>query len=314
MEKLLNELLENLMNAMKNVEIIAIVDKDGLMITSLMKSEDDNLVVGSVTATFDSFIDKVKKEFSGENFMNIMELGDKKFYFAAAGDNAILTIIGNKNINDRELKTYGEFAVKKIKSIFNNEPDISLSIPPILKTLVKFKDGKLPEGSFNIKIIVCGDFQVGKTSLIRRFVDNKFIEQYINTLGVDITKKVVKLSEQTEVSFLIWDIGGQIKHMLPYKKRFYNGANVAFIVCDKTRKKTLENVKMWLEDIRKELKREIPVLLIANKNDLKNQFEITQDDIKSVAEQLGLEYIETSAKSGENVEDAFKYLAYKALE
>jgi len=93
-----------------------------------------------------------------------------------------------------------------------------------------------------LKLIITGLFQVGKTSLIKRFVENRFQESYISTIGVEISKKILKIGDSTEINTIIWDIGGQMQQMDPYRARFYNGANAAFIVLDRTRPETLKSV------------------------------------------------------------------------
>ncbi|MCP4763396.1 MAG: GTP-binding protein [archaeon] len=312
MQKKLNSLLSNVMDCIENIEMIAVVDRDGMMLSSKMKSEADE-VIGSVTASFDSFIDRIKREFTGEKFFNSMTLGDKKFFFASAGDNAILTIVGNTNANTNEIKVFGEFAAGKITAIMQGQENISIEIPSIVQVMSKFRDGKIPAGKFSVKIIVVGDYQVGKTSLIRRYVDDSFSDNYISTIGVDITKKTIVLSDECSVNFLIWDIGGQMKQMAPYRKRFYTGANAIFVVFDKTRKSTIENVKLWLDDFPQDLKNSAPKILIGNKNDLIYDFKVTTEETSEYSKNYGMEFIETSAKTGENVEEAFKFIAYKVI-
>ncbi|MHA1729836.1 MAG: Rab family GTPase, partial [Promethearchaeota archaeon] len=215
-------------------------------------------------------------------------------------------------------KVFGEYVVGKVSGILKNQSDISLEIPEIIKTMSKFKDGKFPSGQFSAKLIVCGAYKVGKTSLIRRFVDKSFNASYIPTLGVNISKKKIKLSEDCHVNFLIWDIGGQIQQMAPYRKKFYSGANAAFLILDKTRKKTYsdpsQGIEMWNNEISSEISENIPKIIIGNKNDMSDNFEVSTQEIKELADKINVEFIETSAKTGENVNEAFKFMAIKQME
>ncbi len=172
---------------------------------------------------------------------------------------------------------------------------------------------KIPKGNFTLKIILTGNYSVGKTSLVRKFVEKQFTESYIATLGVQLSVKELELSEETKVTFSVWDIAGQIKTMAPSRTRFYNGANAAFIVVDRTREGNLKSVKVWYDDIKKVIKEQIPVIILGNKSDLIEEIVIAEDDIKSVAEEFGFSYILTSAKTGENVEHCFKFIAYEYL-
>ncbi|HEC38536.1 MAG TPA: hypothetical protein ENI29_09890 [bacterium] len=77
--------------------------------------------------------------------------------------------------------------------------------------------------------MLTGDYQVGKTSLIKRFVENSFGKDYISTMGVQISKKTVNLTDKNIMNFIIWDIGGQSFQMAPYRSKFYSGANALMI-------------------------------------------------------------------------------------
>ncbi|MHA1543190.1 MAG: Rab family GTPase, partial [Candidatus Hodarchaeales archaeon] len=96
-------------------------------------------------------------------------------------------------------------------------------------------------------------------------------------------------------------------------KRFYNGAHAAFLIFDKTRRESFTNIKKWIEDIDRRNPQGIPKILIGNKSDLSFDLEVTDEEIQEYSERLGLEYIETSAKTGENVDLAFKYIALQSI-
>jgi small GTP-binding protein len=145
-------------------------------------------------------------------------------------------------------------------------------------------------------------------------VENTFQERYISTLGVEISKNTIELGETTNVNFIIWDIAGQRTQMAPYRKRFYSGANSAFIVIDRTREGHLNSIEHWYKDIKQAVSSNIPIVLVGNKSDLEDKIVITENEIKEVADKFGFHYILTSAKSGDNVNDAFLYIAYRFLE
>ncbi len=172
---------------------------------------------------------------------------------------------------------------------------------------------KLPKGEFALKIILTGNYSVGKTSIVKQFIEKQFKESYLATLGVQISGKDLELSEETKVMFSVWDIAGQIQTMATSRTRFYTGANAAFIVVDRTREGNLKTVKTWYDDIKETVKDKIPVIIIGNKSDLTEQIVITEKDIKSVAEEFNCRYILTSAKTGENIESCFEYIAYECL-
>ncbi|TXT65224.1 MAG: Small GTP-binding domain protein [Promethearchaeota archaeon] len=316
MERQLNALLNNYMNSLKGVIAVALVDKDGLIIASETREEaqeNSDTVIGVLSAILDEYIERIKREFGTESsFFNITTTGDKKFSFCSQGEKTILTTLANPDTGDIELKVLSEHVAGKAELLIGGKENVSTEIPQIIKVLSQTRGGKLPEGEYSTKLILTGDWKVGKTSLIRRFVENKFKDEYISTIGVDITKHVVDLSEKTKINFIIWDVGGQ--NLAPYRKRFYEGANCAMIVVDRTRKETLENVEKWVEDIKESVKIRIPIIIVANKSDLIDEIVISEEDVRNAADEHGFNYIITSAKTGENVNDAFSYIAYKFLE
>lgn len=316
MERLFRTLLRNYMNDVDGAIAIAICDRDGLIIASEDRAEFNNeSVIGVLSAVLDNYIERIKDEFGTEsNFMNITTTGDKKFAYCSMGPNSILTTIANQATTDIELRIYSEHIASKIELIIAGNDNVSLEIPEIIRTLSKTKGGKLPLGDYSSKLILTGDYGVGKTSLIKRFVDNSFQESYLSTIGVEINKNTLELGETTNVNFIIWDIAGQRTQMAPYRKRFYSGANSAFIVIDRTREGNLNSIEYWYKDIKNSVSASIPIVIVGNKSDLENKIVITEKEIKEMAEKFGFHYILTSAKTGENVNDSFLYMAYRFLE
>jgi len=160
--------------------------------------------------------------------------------------------------------------------------------------------------SYQFKIILIGPGSVGKTSLVNRFVHNRFSSSYEMTMGVDIMNKKIDI-EDTSVTLTIWDIGGQERFKY-LRRNFYRGAKGALLIFDLSRVFTYENLtKKWYAEMLKYTKHEIPFILIGNKLDLISEVgRIFEPNISSeFANEKGSIYIETSAKTNENVEKAF---------
>ncbi|TAF63073.1 MAG: GTP-binding protein [Cytophagales bacterium] len=159
----------------------------------------------------------------------------------------------------------------------------------------------------NKKVILIGNFGVGKTSLVRRFVHQKFSDEYLTTLGVKIDKKLVELNE-TSVNMLIWDVAGEVSQT-KVPTSYYLGAHGIIYVFDSTRPSTFQNVTDDLEYVQKLLPK-APVCLVGNKKDL-----VPEEDLNKIGEQLQREVdFFTSALTGENVEKMFHYIALKMIE
>ena len=312
----LKELVENYMQSVDGVLTVTVCDREGLVIASESKEDSgDESVMGAIAAAVDSYIDRIKSEFRGETtFFNITTIGNKKFAYCSMGLQSILLTISDLKSSDTQLRVFSEHIAAKIELLLEGHENVSLEIPTIVKLLSTTKDGKIPKGNFSTKIILVGNYNVGKTSLIVRFVQNLFQDSYHSTIGVEISKKDMELSEETIINFAIWDIGGQITQMAPYRRRFYEGAQSAFIVIDRTRQDNLKSVDLWYNEIKKYVGKDIDVILVGNKSDVVETIEISEESIKVVAEEKGFHYILTSAKTGENVHDLFLYIAYKFLE
>lgn len=315
---LLKGLLDNYMFEVDGVIAVAICDRDGFIIASDSKDKkdtDSDSVIGAISAFLDIYIDRIKSEYQTQsNFFNITSMQDKKFVYCSMGPHSILTTIADPTTSDIMLKVYSEHIAGKIELILQGVGNVSIVIPEIIRVLSNRKEGRLPKGQFTSKLILTGDYNVGKTSLIRRFVENDFKEDYISTIGVEISKKAIELDEQTKIDFVIWDIGGQSLSMTPYRHRFYEGASAAFIVIDRTRKKSLESIEKWYKEITESQHTSIPIVIVANKSDLKQEIVVNEEEIKVIAKQFGFHHIITSARTGENVNEAFLYIAYRFIE
>lgn len=314
---LITSLLKNYMYEVDGAAAVALCDRDGFIIASESKAKEDkdsDSVIGAISAFLDIYIDRIKSEYQTQsNFFNITSLQNRKFAYCSMGHHSILTTIADPSTSDVELRVYSEHVAGKIEMLLEGNESVSIKIPEIIRVLSKRREGKLPKGQFTAKLILTGDFKVGKTSLIRRFVENNFKEDYISTIGVEISKKSIIMDENTKLSFVLWDIGGQIGQIRPYRQRFYEGANAAFIVVDRTRDH-LDSIKTWLDDIKDSVPRNIPIVIVGNKSDLNEKLVITEEQIKVIAKHLDLHFIVTSAKTGENVNEAFLYIAYRFIE
>ncbi len=154
---------------------------------------------------------------------------------------------------------------------------------------------------FSSKICLIGAFAVGKTSLVRQFVESIFDEKYHTTIGVKIDKKRISV-EDTDIQFMIWDIEG-IDIFTTMKPSYLRGSDGIVLVVDGTRPDTLKAVRDIIPTINQHLAQPTYTLLI-NKADLIEDWRLTDEDFKSLNLE-NVEPIKTSAKTGQNVDQAF---------
>jgi len=168
------------------------------------------------------------------------------------------------------------------------------------------------EPKYVIKICLLGEAGVGKTSLVYRFIENKFRENYKQTLGVNLLKKDVDIDEYGGVSAQIWDLGGQ-ESFRSLRKLYLEGANGGLVIFDLSDRKSFDKLSEWIESF-KNARGEQPILLIGNKADLKNQINIKDKEAEQFANNNNMELNITSAKTGQNVEEAFIKLTKRILD
>lgn len=156
------------------------------------------------------------------------------------------------------------------------------------------------------KVLLIGDSSVGKTSVLLRYVDDKFNAEFQTTIGVDFKVSSFQMNGKT-IKLQLWDTAGQdrFKNIVA---SYYRGAHGIMLMYDITSQTSFQNVQRWFDESQNYLQRSIPKLLIGNKADLASQRTVRMEDAKALADRLGLEYIETSAKNSINIKSAFETL------
>jgi small GTP-binding protein len=163
---------------------------------------------------------------------------------------------------------------------------------------------------FFIKVVMLGEVAVGKTALTQRFIQNQFGSIYKATMGLDISVKEVQVQNNL-VRLQVWDLGGRMQ--FSFLRKFYQGAQGALLIFDLTRPKTLKMLHQWINEIIMAIGLR-PIMVIGNKTDIEG-FQIPrveiEEEIRRIEEKLGVYYAgyyQTSAKTGTQVEIAFKDL------
>ena len=165
---------------------------------------------------------------------------------------------------------------------------------------------------FIFKVLLLGNSDVGKSSLLLRYVDSVWNDAFVPTIGVDFKVKTLTINEK-KVKMQIWDTAGQ-ERFRTVVSTYFRGAHGILLLYDVTNRDSFKNLESWLIEIEKNAKEKVLKILIGNKCDLTDDREITSDEGKAFALRNGMEFMETSAKMNTNVSEAFETLGKLMIE
>ncbi|KAJ1855460.1 GTP-binding protein of the rab/ypt [Coemansia sp. RSA 2703] len=163
---------------------------------------------------------------------------------------------------------------------------------------------------FTFKVVLLGESAVGKSSIVTRFARNQFDQHKESTIGASFMTKEVPIDENNVANLHIWDTAGQerYKSLAPM---YYRNAAAAVVVYDITQTESFAKAKSWVQELQRQAEPSIVIVLAGNKTDLENRRTVSKEDGSAYAENASLLFFETSAQSGENIEDLFVKLAQK---
>ncbi|ORD95117.1 GTPase SAR1 related small G protein [Enterospora canceri] len=158
-------------------------------------------------------------------------------------------------------------------------------------------------------MVVLGHYSVGKSSIVLNFVKNEFNPNEESTIGAAFLTKTV-FNKGNAIKFEIWDTAGQERYysLIPM---YYRGAHVALVVYDVTSNESFEQAKKWIRDLKVEKPENFLKVLVANKTDLENEMIITEEMGRKYAEEEGIAFHQTSAKTGKNIKEMFLAISEK---
>jgi small GTP-binding protein len=329
-KQLFKELLTNFLLINEDVEALIVSDREGFIIAGEKKASIDMELVSVLTALINPILERMREEFAFKKFGSAsFDTEKNRLLFISIDENTTLSLVLDILASVDKISPYAYFlAEKTAQIIFAKEGDsIQVTIPnfetdsntsdSVSRIKEQIYQLRLDSGGiYKFKFIIVGDSSVGKTSIVRRFVENKFSLDYRATLGLNVLSHSIKFYGN-EVSLSLWDVGAQ-EYFKRYRKTYYMGAQAAFIVFDVCKRDSFVNVKVWYKELEDFLdKINLPIVIVGNKIDLADQRSVAYQEGIELSEELKKEYIEghfsyieTSALTGENVEDAFSLIAY----
>ena len=160
-----------------------------------------------------------------------------------------------------------------------------------------------PNYDYLLKFIIIGDDLVGKSNLSSNYIDGRFTSEYESTIGVEFAVKNV-IIRNTTYHIQIWDTAGH-QNFRSVIRAYYKNTACAFVVYDISNRNSFNNVSTWIEDCRNNSSEKIFMVLIGNKSDLADKRQVSTEEGRELAEKYEMKFYETSAKTGENVNDIF---------
>ncbi|MHA2398002.1 MAG: GTP-binding protein [Promethearchaeota archaeon] len=308
----------------KNLITAIIVNRDGLVMAGIKDDSQVEIkedVIGGVTALVEPVLTRITQEFSSGAFgTGTFDTEENRIIFCEAGPEAVFVTVLDSIAMVDPIFPYAYLAAEKIARIFDGR-----TVSPVIPKLYTDKDVqnierkvdklqkiKIKSGEYAFKLILGGEGGVGKTSMVHRFVEDSFQTDYKSTIGTSIMKKECDFAGlDSRVRFVIWDLAGQAQFKR-VRQSYLANAEAGILVYDVTRRETFDNLESWYKEA-KDVTPSISLILVGNKIDLVEDRVVTKEEGEEMAKNLSLSYIETSAKTGENINDAFKMLALQKI-
>ncbi|MFX1391417.1 MAG: Rab family GTPase [Promethearchaeota archaeon] len=325
-----NKLFKELFNKFleENKEIIAIIisDIEGLIIAGEKRKDIDMELVSVLTSVINPILSRMRSEFDFQKFGNAsFDTEDHRLIFISIDEERILSIVLESYASVEKMSPYGLFLAEKAAQVITAEEGdlIQVTIPNFefeASNVERLKNQLYQMqlgigGEYRFKFIIIGDHEVGKTSIIRRFVEKRFTTDYRATIGLNVLSHEFEFFGN-QIGATLYDIGAQ-KFFRRFRKVYYSGAQAAFLVFDLTNRESFDNLISWYDELKLFTPDEdIPIVIVGNKTDLKEKRQVFyQEGAKlanslSLKEKIKISYIETSALNGNNVEDAFNLISY----
>jgi small GTP-binding protein len=324
--KLFKELFNKFLESNKEVEAIIISDAEGLIIAGEKRKDIDMELVSVLTSIINPVLDRMRSEFEFDKFGNAsFDTEDHRLLFISVDEERMLSLVLDSMASVEKLSPYGFFLAEKTAQILTGDEDdlIQVSIPNfeydagnierLKNQLYQMQMGI--KGEYRFKFVILGDHAVGKTSIIRRFVEDRFTTDYRATIGINILSHDFEFFGN-QIGVTLFDLGAQ-KYFKRFRKVYYSGTQAAFIVFDLTNRVSYENIISWYKELKLFTPGEdIPIVIVGNKTDLVEQRKVFYQEGARLAnnlsegEKIKISYIETSALNGSNVEDAFNLISY----
>jgi small GTP-binding protein len=265
------------------------------------------------------FIDEIDGEYGKlHDFLLVREKQEIKLAFCSTDSYSMILLITEKSTNELDLKIYSVHLAGEITRILTDNveipEDIIVEIPSTIKLYSKVKKIEQTIEKLLIKIVVIGDYKVGKTSLINQFTEKSYDSEMKSTNGFNVLRKVLNIDDTVVMNLAIWDTGGLSSQISPQKEKIYKFSDVVLIVLDINNHNYRKNIEKWYAHVIESVSYKIPIFIALTKDDLKNEeVNLSQNGFEEIIEKYNIEYFLVSAKTGKNVDNLFYEIIYAVI-
>ncbi|MFW9881728.1 MAG: GTP-binding protein [Candidatus Thorarchaeota archaeon] len=309
---ILENLLSNLLKEVKDLSAALIVDLDGLIIARKSNGGFDEDLIGAIMGILEQTINRIKK-YTGASFgSGTLSTNEFQIFYVELSKvtPAIFVLVGDQYSNINLFIPYSYIVAEKISLILNNR-ETTINLPKLRNSaeLIFNLETNTRHNNSNInKIVLVGSEKVGKSTLVEMYRNGKFEEIYKPTVGISINEKRLRISKNYSLLLYLLDLGG-LKSFAKIRKFYYHYSNAVLILFDYAKMETFNNISDWIEESLHFIKdKSIPIVLIGNKIDLAENREEIKIKAQNLAEQYSIPFFETSAYTGEGIDELFTYL------
>ncbi|TXT67574.1 MAG: Small GTP-binding domain protein [Promethearchaeota archaeon] len=314
--QLLDGLLERFLENADNLLAAFLIDMEGLIISSKKIQKDfDEEVIGAIMAIIDQTITRIKRIADTSYGSGILDTNEFRLFYLELGSSvpALFVVVSNPYIDIEKYIPYSYLVAEKISLLFQERENINLELPLLHNNgTIKLVLSRSQEELIN-HVLLIGPPKTGKTSIVQKYVNQRFSKEYKPTIGVSLVKKNLQISQSIKSTLYLFDMGG-LKAFAKIRRFFYKtiDAKTVIIVFDYTKEYTLNTINDWINEIYEfNNPDETDIILVGNKIDLNSNRTEMNEKAKIIAEQKHCTLFETSTLTGQGIDELFMNIAFK---
>ncbi len=306
----LEELLSNLLYEARDLSAALVLDLDGLIIAKQSVKGFDEELIGAIMAILEQTITKIRRYAETSFGSGTFDTNEFQLFYVELRKvtPAIFVLIADSYANIDQYIPYIYIVAEKISLILNNR-STSLRLPKLDENgKIVLNPTSISNSNGKVKAIaIIGSEEVGKSTLVDNFCNIDLATSYKPTIGISIKEKSLQISKNYNVSLILFDLGG-LKSFVKVRKFYYKCAQAILLLFDYAKPETFKDVTKWIEEVQHFIgDQTIPIILIGNKIDLSKDRVDLKKQAQQLAEQHNFSFFETSAFTGEGIDELFTF-------